>query len=127
MSKFPGVALALSAFRTRETGLGENKTLCLRCNDWERGVRERVEDDRLRYAAARQSNKRMFGGGRLALKTLVIDCSPRFLAVRGGGTMLYGINATFGTLISIETTSESLNDVLSRPPARTLARPSSTR
>jgi hypothetical protein len=52
----------------------------------------------------------MFGGGRLALKTLVIDCSPRFLAVRGGGTMLYGINATFGTLISIETTSESLDE-----------------
>jgi len=41
--------------------------------------------------------------------------------------MLYGINATFGTLISIETTSESLNDVLSRPPARTPARPSSMR
>jgi len=41
--------------------------------------------------------------------------------------MLYGINATFGTLISIETASESLNDVLSRPPARTPARPSSMR
>ena len=26
--------------------------------------------------------------------------------------MLYEINATFGTLISIETTSKSLNDVL---------------
>ena len=28
--------------------------------------------------------------------------------------MLYGINATFGTLISIETASESLNDVFSQ-------------
>jgi len=46
VSEFPGVALAFSVIRTRETGLGENKTLCLRCNDWERGVRERVEDDR---------------------------------------------------------------------------------
>jgi len=41
--------------------------------------------------------------------------------------MLYGINATFGTLISIETASESLDDVFSHPPARTPARPSSTR
>jgi hypothetical protein len=43
--------------------------------------------------------------------------------------MLYGTNATFGTLISIETSidSESLNDVLSRPPARAPAKPSSTR
>jgi len=41
--------------------------------------------------------------------------------------MLYGTNATFGTLISIETISESLNDVLSRPPTRTPAKPSSTR
>jgi hypothetical protein len=36
----------------------------------ERGDRERVEDDRLRYAAAQRSDKRMFGSGRLALKTL---------------------------------------------------------
>ena len=34
--------------------------------------------------------------------------------------MLYGTNATFGTLISIETTSESLNeDDSSRPSTRT--------
>jgi hypothetical protein len=38
---------------------------------WERGDRERVEDDRLKYAAAQRSDKRMFGCGRLALKTLV--------------------------------------------------------
>ena len=36
-----------------------------------RGDRERVEDDRLKYAAAQRSDKRMFGSGRLALKTLV--------------------------------------------------------
>jgi hypothetical protein len=38
----------------------------------ERGDREHVEDDRLRYAAAQRSDKRMFGGSRLALKTLVM-------------------------------------------------------
>jgi hypothetical protein len=41
---------------------------CRRCNDWERRVRERVEDDRLKYAAAQRSDKRMFGSSRLALK-----------------------------------------------------------
>ena len=45
MSEFPGVALAFSVIRTREMAWG-NKALYLRCNDWERGVRERVEDDR---------------------------------------------------------------------------------
>ena len=46
--------------------------------------------------------------------------------------MLYGINATFDTLISIETNSESLNaseslnDVFSRP-TRAPVRPLSTR
>jgi hypothetical protein len=127
VSEFPGVALAFSVIRTKGNKTGGDKALADNATIWERGVRERVEDDRLRYAAARRSDKRMFGGGRLALKTLVIDCSPRFLAVRGGGTMLYGINATFGTLISIETTSESLDDAPSRPPMRTPARPSSTR
>jgi len=44
--------------------------------------------------------------------------------------MLYGINATFGTLItliSIETVSESLNAVFGRPITRAPGRPSSTR
>lgn len=72
MSEFPGVALAFSETWTKGNKTGGSKALGLRCNDWERGVRERVEDDRLRYAAARRSDKRMFGGGRLALKTLII-------------------------------------------------------
>jgi hypothetical protein len=70
VSEFPGVALAFSVIRTKGNKTGGDKALCLQCNDWERGVRERVEDDRLGYAAARQSNKRMFGSGRLALKHL---------------------------------------------------------
>jgi hypothetical protein len=42
--------------------------------------------------------------------------------------MLYGINATFGTTIFIETaSSEFLNDASSHPPAQTPARPLSTR
>ena len=40
--------------------------------------------------------------------------------------MLYGINATFGTTISIETASKSLN-AFQPSPAQTPARPSSTR
>ena len=72
MSEFPGVALAFSVIRTKGNKTRGNGAACLRCNDWERGDRERVEDDRLGYAAARRSDKRMFGGGRLALKTLFI-------------------------------------------------------
>lgn len=71
MSKFPGVALAFSALRTRGIRQG-NKTLADDAAIWERGDRERVEDDRLRYAAAQRSDKRMFGSSRLALKTLVM-------------------------------------------------------
>jgi hypothetical protein len=41
--------------------------------------------------------------------------------------MLYGIIATFVTTISIETSSESLNDASSYPPAQTPATPLSTR
>lgn len=51
----------------------EEQDACRQRNDaWERVARERVEDDRLRYAAAAVPDKRMFGSGRLTLETLAI-------------------------------------------------------
>jgi hypothetical protein len=49
VSEFPDVALTYQA----RFGQG-NEMLASGCSDWEREARERVEDDRLSYAAAQR-------------------------------------------------------------------------
>jgi hypothetical protein len=70
----------------------------------------------------------MFGSGRLALKnTYEFDNSPRAIAARGGGSMLYGIIAAFDMRISNGTVSDTLDCASTQPFVRTPEKPSSTR
>jgi hypothetical protein len=70
VSEFLGVALAFSVIRTRETGLGKTRRFACDVTIGNAEFVNVLKTTGLRYAAARRSNKRMFGSGRLALKHL---------------------------------------------------------